>query len=245
MPEQIDYPAFIAKFSARAREEGFSETVLAETEDGPLLAWGKGDKGPAVYLSAGIHGDEPAGPLAAMRLMESGFFGDGYRWMICPALNPGGLALGTRENRAGLDLNRDYLTRVSPEVAAHATWLSLQPVPDLFVSLHEDWETDGFYFYEINLGEDKPERADAILAAVSGHFHAQPGPGIDGHDVRAPGWIYHRAEADLPGSWPEAIFLARRGCPLSFTFETPSKASLKARVAAHATAMLELLRHIA
>ena len=32
--------------------------------------------------------------------------------------------------------------------------------------------------------------------------------------------------------WPEAIFLAKHGCPLSFTFETPSQAPLARRIAA-------------
>ena len=241
MPERFDWPSFLPGFSEAARGNGFRETTLLETEDGPLTAWEKDGKGPTVYLSAGIHGDEPAGPLAVLRLMQGGFFSDGHRWMICPALNPGGLALGTRENRNGVDLNRDYRIQGTPEVAAHATWLSGKDVPDVFVSLHEDWESDGFYFYEINLGEDNPARATALFSAVSKYFPPEPGPEIDGHAVRELGWIYHRAEADLPDSWPEAIFLAKRGCPLSFTFETPSKAPLEARIAAHMSALKELL----
>lgn len=244
MPAVFDWPAFVRDFSASARGEGFREAVLLETGDGPLIAWEKGGAGPVVYLSAGIHGDEPAGPLALLELLRGGFFRDGCRWMICPALNPGGLALGTRENRAGADMNRDYLLKSTPEVAAHAAWLSRQPVPDVFVSLHEDWETEGFYLYEINLGEDDPARAASVIAAVSGHFAPEPGPEIDGHEVRGPGWIHHRAEADFPESWPEAIFLAKRGCPLSLTFETPSKQPLEKRIAAHTDGLAALLRHI-
>jgi len=244
MPAPFDWPSFLPGFSASARRAGFRETVLLETEDGPLTAWEKDGRGPTIYLSAGIHGDEPAGPLAALRLMGEGFFRDSHRWMICPALNPGGLALGTRENRAGVDLNRDYLAKGSPEVAAHAAWLLRNAVPDVFVSFHEDWESEGFYFYEINLGEDMPGRAASLLAAVSGHFQSEPGPEIDGHPIRSPGWIYHPAEADLPDSWPEAIFLAKRGCPLSLTFETPSKQPLEKRIAAHTDGLAALLRHI-
>ena len=51
--------------------------------------------------------------------------------------------------------------------------------------------------------------------------------------MREKGWIYHEAKADFPDSWPEAIYMAQRGCPLSFTFETPScAAELGDRVAA-------------
>ncbi len=241
MPKFFDWPGFLPEFSASARIGGFRETVLMQTEDGPLIAWIKDGDGPTVYLSAGIHGDEQAGPLAALQLMQDGFFRDGCRWLICPALNPGGLALGTRENRAGMDLNRDYRLKSSPEIDAHSGWLSRQAPPDVFISFHEDWESKGFYLYEINLGEDNPRRAASILAAVSGIFPPEPGPEIDGHTVREDGWIHHRAEADLPESWPEAIFLAKHGCPLSFTFETPSCAPLGKRVAAHIAGLSALL----
>ena len=61
------------------------------------------------------------------------------RWTLCPAINPTGLAAGTRDNASGIDLNRDYLQRQSPEVQAHARWLECRDAPNLFLSLHEDW----------------------------------------------------------------------------------------------------------
>ena len=53
--------------------------------------------------------------------------------------------------------------------------------------------------------------------------------------------IFHAARADFPEHWPEAIFMARLGCPLSFTLESPSSGSLEARVAAHAAAVRAIL----
>lgn len=205
------------------------------------MAWERAGSGPPVYLSAGIHGDEPAGPLALLALMEEGFFPDGRHFIVCPALNPSGLALGTRENAEGKDLNRDYLKRSSVETEVHARWLDEKPLPGLFISLHEDWETSGFYLYEINLGADRPHRVAALLAAVEEIFPPESGPEIDGHEVRAAGWIFHACEADLPDEWPEAIHLAKRGCPLSYTLETPSCARLGDRVAAHLAAVRSLL----
>ncbi|MDP4626095.1 MAG: M14 family metallocarboxypeptidase [Akkermansiaceae bacterium] len=243
MPEIFDWRTFPEEFSAAATACGFLSEIIAETEDGSVMAWERAGGEQRVYISAGIHGDEPSGPLALLGMMKSGFFSDEITWMICPALNPGGLALGTRENRSRIDLNRDYLVHDSLEVAAHSRWLSRRPAPDLFISLHEDWETEGFYFYEINLGEDRPERAAAILAAVKPFFPAEPGPEIDDHEVREDGWICHCAEADLPKSWPEAIYLAKNGCELSFTLETPSSMDLAKRVSAHQAAIAEILRH--
>jgi len=231
----IDWNAFDAELAELAMREGFSPSAPA---DAPFRAWHRPGAGPRIYLSAGIHGDEPAGPLAVREILRSPWFPSIHAdWTICPVLNPHGLRAGTRENADGIDLNRDYQRRESAEVAAHVAWLMDSPSPDLFLSLHEDWETEGFYFYEINLGADHPGRADAILAASSEILPVESSPVIDGHDVRSPGWIHHAAEADLPELWPEAIFLAKNGCPLSFTFETPSQTVLEKRIATHLAAV--------
>jgi protein MpaA len=242
MIEHFDWPGFLPAFGQTAEAAGFASTVLTTTADGPLTVWERPAAGPRIYISAGIHGDEPAGPLALLELLAGGALTTAIHWLLCPALNPTGLARNTRTNAAGLDLNRDYRTLRATETRAHASWIESNPLPDVFLSLHEDWEARGFYFYEINLGPDQPERARRILAAASAWFEPEPGPEIDGHTPRGPGWIYHEAEADVPEGWPEAIFLAKLGCPLSFTFETPSRARLSDRVAAQCHAAREVFR---
>jgi len=237
----MDVGGFLEEFGAAAEAAGFSGERIAETGAGPMMGWRREGSGRRVYLSAGIHGDEPAGPLGLLEAMRAGVFGGDTDWTICPALNPTGLRNGSRDTSAGIDMNRDYLRRRSPEVAAHAAWLESRPAPELFLSGHEDWETSGFYFYEINLGEDRPERAQAILAAVGKHVSIEPDRLVDDHEVREPGWIFHAAEADLPKLWPEAIFLAKMGCPLSFTFETPSSVLLDGRVAGQVAAVRAVL----
>ena len=236
MADAFDVEAFLSEFGHLASAKGFTRRHLCETAAGPLLAWERLGSGTPDYVSAGMHGDEPAGPFAALELLRSGALDTGS-WLLCPALNPTGLAAGTRENDGGFDLNRDYLSLQTAEVRAHSAWLASLPCPRLFASLHEDWETSGFYFYEINLGEDCPARAAAILEAVKPWFPPEPAALIDEHEIRSSGWIYHVPEADVPENWPEAIFLAKRGCPVSFTFETPSANCLKDRVAAHVAAV--------
>ena len=233
----FDVAAFLREFRAEAEQRGFTPHELTQTSAGPVMGFTSAGKGRHAYLSAGMHGDEPAGPLAALELLRSGFFNQDQRWTLCPALNPTGLTANARENAEGIDLNRDYLVRESKEVLAHAEWLESRDSPQLFFSLHEDWESTGFYFYEINLGKDCPERAPAIIDAVRAYFPPEPEALIDDHETRAPGWIYHAADADLPNLWPEAIFLAKRGCPLSFTLETPSSGPLEDRIAAHVAAV--------
>jgi protein MpaA len=240
----MDLASFLGEFREEASGRGWVEEELMTTGAGPLLAFEReGEReGAPVYLSSGIHGDEPAGPHAMLAALRGGVFDDGRHWLCCPALNPTGLAAGTRENAEGEDLNRDYFQRRTAEVRAHAAWLESRACPAVFVSLHEDWESRGFYFYEINLEEDVPERAEAILRGAEAWLPRESSARIDGHEVRAPGWIYHRADADLPGHWPEAIFMAKRGCPLSFTFETPSSGDLHSRLAAHLAALRVVLQ---
>jgi hypothetical protein len=238
MHVEMDWLEFKIAFREAAEAAGFVSTLLVKLDGEYLEAWERSGDGPRVYLSAGIHGDEPAGPLALLELLKNDFFNSECHWLLCPTLNPTGLSASTRENSSGVDLNRDYWLRESTEVEAHTRWLEICGAPDIFISLHEDWETEGFYFYEINLGDEDIGRMKRILDAVDPWFQPEPGPIIDGHEVSRPGWIYHIAEPDLPEGWPEAIYLAKLGCPVSFTFETPSRATLAHRVAAQMAAVI-------
>jgi murein peptide amidase A len=229
----MDWAEFDQRFAAAAEARGFHGQRVSSGHTAEILVWERGTQGPMVYLSAGMHGDEPAGPLALWEWMKSGAIDDGARWSVIPTLNPDGLRRGWRGNEDGVDLNRDFLTRTTREVSGHAGWLEHAPVPDLFLSLHEDWETEGFYLYEIRHGDDHPEVTTAALAAAQQVFALEPGPRIDGHDVREAGWIFHGVDPDEPEGWPEAIFLSRLGCPLSYTLETPSQMPLNRRVDCH------------
>ena len=243
-PDRLDLESYQSSIATLLDALGFQQDEIAVTLAGPIVAWSRfaGHDRPTVYLSSGIHGDEPAGPLAIESFWRS-VNPLQFNWLVCPLLNPTGFASQTRDNSDGHDLNRDYLLQRSAEVRGHIAWLERQAVPDLFLSLHEDWETEGFYFYEISLGDDLPQRAHRLLDAVKVVCPIEQSPVIDDHAVREPGWIHHEPKADFPESWPEEIFLAKRGCPLSFTFETPScAASLETRIAAHQAAILAALR---
>jgi protein MpaA len=128
-------------FATVARAGGFHVDNFGAVRGYRLLALTKpaptGGR-PSVYLSAGIHGDEPASPLALLRLLEAGTFDTRASWYLCPLLNPTGLATGTRDNAEGVDLNRDYRHNATVEVAAHIAWLRQQPAFALTICLHED-----------------------------------------------------------------------------------------------------------
>jgi hypothetical protein len=244
--EILDLPELYRELDSLFARHSFARETIYRTDAGPIDAWSRfvSAAAPTVYLSSGIHGDEPAGPLAIAALFGRAQLAE-VNWLVCPILNPTGLAAGSRVNAEGLDLNRDYLQRITPEVSSHAAWIERSIRPNLFLSLHEDWEAEGFYFYEISLSADQPQRARMLLQDVSRGLLIDPNPLIDGHDVREPGWIHHEARSDFPDSWPEAIFMAQIGCPLSFTFETPSCAApLQQRVAAHLDAIDAAMRSL-
>jgi predicted deacylase len=183
-----------------------------------------------VYLSAGIHGDEPAGPLAVRQLLEEDAWpADCALWM-CPCLNPTGFPFNRRENALGTDLNRDYRHRETAEVRAHIAWLERQPRFDLALCLHEDWEAHGFYVYELN-PEHRPSLAERIVSAVAQVCPIDPSPMIDGREAGG-GIIRPAIDPNSRPQWPEAFHLVQHKTTLSYTLEAPSDFPLPVRVAA-------------
>lgn len=245
-------PAFaphelVARFELAGRSRGFRTERFGEIAGCPLLALTKRTPGPRprFYLSAGIHGDEPAPPLALLGLLECGFFDTQANWVLCPLLNPTGFLRGTRENADGVDLNRDYKHLASSEIRAHVRWLQRQPMFDLALCIHEDWESAGFYLYELN-PENRPSLADPIIAAAEKICPIETAAIIDGRESATRGIIRPVADPLLRDLWPEAIYLRAHHTRLCYTLESPSALPLDLRVrtlqAAVETAVVESLR---
>jgi murein peptide amidase A len=229
---------FLERIDGAARAAGFVVERFGAIAGYPLLALTKRTPGPRprVYLSAGIHGDEPAPPFALLEMIEAGMFDDRATWFICPLLNPVGFTRGTRENADPLDLNRDYKDLRSAEIAAHVAWLRRQPNFDLVLCLHEDWESAGYYLYELN-PLDRPSLAVPMIDAVREVCPIETGAVIDGRDAAAPGIIRPVADPLLRESWPEAIYLRAHHSTLTYTLESPSARPLAQRIAAHRRAV--------
>ena len=226
----IDPMAIAVRFDAAARAAGFRVEKFGKTPSGPLLALTKRTAGPRprIYLSAGIHGDEPAPPLALLRLIERGLFDARAVWFICPLLNPAGLARGTRENTDGLDLNRDYRNPASAEIRAHVAWLQRQPRFDLAVLVHEDWEAKGFYLYEVNRTQ-QPGLAEPILQTVRTVCPIELAEQIDGQPANG-GIIRPEGDPTKREVWPESIYLHAHHTRHSYGLETPSTLLLEQRI---------------
>jgi hypothetical protein len=185
---------------------------------------------PKVYISTGIHGDEPAGPLAVRQLLLENKWPSGLGLWLCPCLNPTGFLQYTRENAHGIDLNRQYLQPQAPETVAHINWLAQQPSFDLCLCLHEDWESYGFYVYELN-PDNRPSLAEAMVARVADVCPIDASELIEGRPARN-GIIRPDLDPRDRPQWPEAFYLLTYKTRLSYTLEAPSDFPLESRVSA-------------
>ncbi len=242
-PVSVNPAELAARFRSSGLAAGFRVESFGEVAGCPLVTLTKRVPGPRlrIYLSSGIHGDEPAPPFSLLEMIEAGVFDHRATWFLCPLLNPAGFARGARENADGLDLNRDYKDQRSVEIAAHAAWLRRQPNFDLTFCLHEDWESKGFYLYELN-PLTRPTLAEAMIAAVTPLCPIDEATEIDGRPVDQRGIIRPVSDPLMRENWPEAIYLRAYHTTLSYTLETPSALPLSQRIAAMRAAVETALR---
>jgi len=237
-PLPLDPADFLPRFDHAARQAGFGSEAFGEIAGHALRAYTRpaGPDAPAVYVSSGIHGDEPAPPWALLNLIQQGAFDARAAWHLCPLLNPTGFTQRTRENVHGVDLNRDYKQPQTAEIRAHVAWLQRQSRFTASLCLHEDYEAHGFYLYELN-PDGRPTLADAVLRSVEPLGPIEASAIIDGRPAEAPGIIRPHNDPLLRENWPEAIYLRHHHTTLSYTFETASLRPLPERIATQMAAV--------
>lgn len=243
--EGLDVHAVLRDLKASALTHGWSSELFYKTGDLEVFALRRKAAQPArpVYISAGIHGDEPAGPLAVLQLLQANDWPAQLEYWICPCLNPTGFFLNSRENADRKDMNRDYRHLETGEVAAHIRWLERQPPFDAAFCLHEDWESHGFYLYELN-PDQHPSLAANMVGAVSAVCPIDMSPVIEEREAKG-GIINPNLDpADRP-LWPEAFWLLQNKTRLVYTLEAPSDFPLDGRVQALVAAMKAALQQLA
>jgi murein peptide amidase A len=104
-----------------------------------------------IGLFAGIHGDEPAGSFALVRLVrlleENPEIARGFCLFLYPVCNPTGFEDNTRHNRNGQDLNREFWRNSrQPEIRLLESELWHHAFHGL-ISLHADNTSAGLYGY--------------------------------------------------------------------------------------------------
>jgi murein peptide amidase A len=190
-----------------------------------------------IGMFGGIHGDEPAGTLAAVeflrRVAAEPARGENFLLTIYPICNPTGFEDGTRMSRGGPDLNRCFWNNSdSPEVRLIERELREQHFAGL-IQLHADDTSDGLYGFVRGhtLSENLLKPA---LAAAGKILPRNVNAQIDGFGAKD-GIIYDAYEGILAA--PAQL----QPPPFEIILETPHHAPIDLQVEALVVAMQTVL----
>ena len=241
-----DYGHLVARWRRVARGAGLRLRSFAQVGEFPvyyLRTRGPLDDG--FYVSAGIHGDEPAGPTALLLWAEENLpalVRAPYAppLFILPCLNPWGLVENRRSDPRGRDLNRTFHRRVSP--VRELMDLLADERFALGAALHEDYDGRGVYLYEIN--DAPPDLGAALLRRCrTKAMPVDPRRTIEDFAFKD-GLLRRRTLPEDLTMHPEALAVYPRHTPHFITFETPSEFGLAHRVRAHVRLLEGCVRHL-
>lgn len=95
-----------------------------------------------VFLSAGVHGDEPAAVYALLEFLEKKVYDylDYFNFVVSPCLNPSGFEIDTRGNLDGVNINESFKkSSLIQGVNIFTQFLANNPRQYLFaIDMHED-----------------------------------------------------------------------------------------------------------
>lgn len=223
-----------------------------------LVEFGPSDA-PRVHMTAGVHGDEPAGPWALLSIVDGGLLDQRFAYRIWPCTNPSGYAAGTRVNAEGQDVNRSFSEGASTPESRAIMAENRGYQYAVALDLHEDFEADGFYCYEPVIDGSAP-LSQAILRAIeAAGFPLQSldhlfDLGYPRDPQRADrlrtlerGRVLVNAAAEtrlFPGL-PLSLYLLRAAARRYVTAETPRRRAWEDRIAMHRIAVAAALAEAA
>ncbi len=217
----------LQRWRAVARVAGLEWRVIYETGGYPVyfLRSGRAGERP-LYFSAGVHGDEAGAVLGLLEWAErSGAYLRRADLILIPLFNPVGLAMNTRGDAEGADLNRLFDCARHPHIAAWRQALA-GCAPRAAVCLHEDYDAQGLYGYELNRDRNL-HLAEQCLAQAEGIVPRDPRRRIEGRAAQR--GVIRRRRLPMAEHLPEAVALYEAGTDCALTFETPSEGCLQAR----------------
>jgi protein MpaA len=241
-----DYVQLIRRWRAVARASGMPLRFLASA--GAYKTWYLKSKSlgatGGLYISAGIHGDEPGGVEALITWAEKNSrILSKLPCMLFPCLNPWGLVNNRRFNEDGFDLNRSFHRNDVPVINAVKSLVKPHQF-DVSLMLHEDYDGQGIYLYETE--RTQPFWAESLIKVARGFIPADQRTSIDGRKTTKPGIVRRKIKMKVfvEIGFPEAIHLHLYHSGRTFTIETPSEFALGQRVAAHMAIIGECVKRV-
>lgn len=237
----MQYRDFAQQFRAYERLATLDTYGQVQGPDGlyPLLRL-RTEGRARLIVTAGFHGEEPAGPLTLLAHMPEVIDCARSRDVgltVYPCVNPTGFEAATRYNVHGEQPNNDFMRyEVAPgswcgelnhdqqclrwrlfdggpaETRAVREDLARQPAPDAFLDIHQDAHLEGAWTYAYVFGDRDAFRP--LMDAAAGHAARAVGYPVEGTPgVDAEGFVAHH-----DGSVQD--WMTRRGVPYTATLET-------------------------
>lgn len=253
----------------RARIEkvqGLEKTVLGYVGEEKLPVYAlfspakPNDQRLNVLLSAGVHGDEPAGVHTVLEFLETKApaYADRFRFFVFPCVNPVGFERDTINSGENLNVNRMFKTD-TPSTEAKLVKAQLEKWNVKFaftIDMHEIppyWADEGFtakdnpreaYLYETHA--DKTKRIGRkLLDELPKEIEVCRWPKIYGD--KADRGLVSYPEGNFNPVYAEQTtldgFLQANYSPHTFTSETPIGWPLAKRVRAQTSWLLSALKH--
>jgi len=230
-------------------------TVRANPERYPfwMVTTPEGPGKKKICLSAGIHGDEPAGVEAILAVIEmirkKPALLDRFRFILFPCINPFGYEHHTRQNRSRIDLNRQYVRKRPPAEVRFVKKVVEGKRFDLDVEFHEDIDTPGFYLYEVFRA---PAQAVGrkIIHRVAKKYPINLQTEIEGAPAEnglispdiSSGFFKQRFARKR--QWPQALYFYMNGTSHVITSETPVHLKMQERVEIHLVVLQTALEQL-
>ena len=151
-----------------------------------------GETSRSVFISSGLHGDEPAGTESVLvymgHVISRPLDYKGVRMDFIPLVNPTGWADCDRLTAAGVDINRQYHLHTGREVVIVESFLQ-QKRYDLMIDHHGDPRdhVDGFYIVTYGNYDLQPLKATLVRQAKLGapcRVKVPVGKGLTTHPYR-------------------------------------------------------------
>jgi hypothetical protein len=242
-----DLTAFGHAWALLAKQRGITTSTLGEVLGHPLWMGHRPAAqadAPRVMITAGFHGEEPAGPWGVLALLQDApdALLDRVHLSLLPLVNCTGFAKGLRLNARGENPNRgfgahagnDHLSAEGALLVQHASQL-LPAARDGLYCGHEHLEESHTYLYTFEPHRPPGPFSHGLIATAGQWFPVAPDGDLEG-DTVVGGLVHNKYDGSFE-SW-----FSEQGTSVAVCAETPGMQPFDQRVQAQAALMAKFVQ---